>query len=82
MNTRSDNLNDPSKTTRVNEAITTLIEDLKSSGQLSDEELKAVAGGIEVTCTCTTTNNVVHMRSYQPNSSTADNDYDYGAASD
>jgi len=66
--------------TRVDEAITTLIEDLHSRGQLSDEQLKGVAGGYEVTVCQKVGDNVIHMTSYAPVSSTADNDNDYSAA--
>ncbi len=78
MNTRSDNLNDPSKTTRVNEAITTLIKDLKSSGQLSDEQLNTVAGGatLEIGKITVCSLGGLVCKTYEANSSTADNDVD------
>ena len=66
--------------TRVDKAITTLIEDLQSRGQLSDEQLKGVVGGYEVTVCKKVGDNVIHMTSYAPVSSTANNDNDYSAA--
>jgi hypothetical protein len=78
MNARNDTPSEPSKGTHVDEAITTLIKDLKSRGQLSEEQLQAVAGGTAVTMAVkTASETVIHMHTYTPNSSTFDNDFDY-----
>ena len=78
MSTSNDTRSNPSKRTRVDEAVTTLIEDLKSSGQLSEEQLQAVAGGAGITVSfAQAEGTVIHMHTYTPNSSTFDNDFDY-----
>ena len=78
MSTSNDTRSDPSKGTRIDEAVTTLIEDLKSSGHLSEEQLQAVAGGAGITVSLAQAEGpVIHMHTYRPNSSTFNDDLDY-----
>jgi hypothetical protein len=78
MNTENDTRSEPSKKTRVDEAIATLIEDLRTSGQLSDEQLKAVTGGATLELGKITVCSLGGLvcKTYEANSSTANNDVD------
>jgi hypothetical protein len=77
MEARNDAKGGESKRARVDAAVSTLIQDLKESGELSEDQLAALSGGFQLAVCPGTTATTIKMHTYTPNSTTFNDDQDY-----